>query len=111
MLFNLLRGHNPGLGVVSGTVSGISEPDIIQIPITVTPVMAVFRTTVGNSSDMAVYYRAELGAELTLVTGGSAPADSRLYSERDTRMAVLVSGASAASTATLDYYILGVKKE
>ena len=111
MVFNLLRGHNPGLGVVSGTVLGISEPDIVQIPITVTPIAAIFRTTVGNSSDMAVYYRSELGAELTLVTGGSASANSRIYSERDTRMAVLVSGANMANTAKLDYWILGVKKE
>ncbi|MBQ6703203.1 MAG: hypothetical protein IJN08_00150 [Clostridia bacterium] len=111
MLFNLLRGHNPGLGVISGTVTGITGPKIIQIPITVQPIMAVFRTTVGNSSEMAVYYRAELGAELTLVTGGSAPVNSRLYYEMDVRMAVLVDGASTANTAAFEYYILGVKKE
>ncbi|MBR5291429.1 MAG: hypothetical protein IKU32_00780 [Clostridia bacterium] len=111
MLFNLLRGHNPGLGVVSGTVTGISDPDIIQIPLTVTPVVAVFRTAVGSSSEVAVYYRAELGGEFTLVTGGSAPVNSRVYSRGDTRISVLVSGASTANTATLDYYILGVKKE
>lgn len=111
MLFNLLRGHNPGLGVVSGAISGIDSPTISQIPITVIPLAAMFRTTVGSSSEMAVYYRAELGAELTLVTGGSAPANTRLYSERDTRMAMLTSGASTANVATLEYFILGVKKE
>jgi len=111
MLFNLLRGHNPGMGVVSGTVSGITAAGIEQIPITVTPLVAIFRTTVGSSSEMAVYYRAELGAELTLITGGSAPAKSRLYYEIDTYMAVITTGASKANTATLDYWILGVKKE
>ncbi len=111
MLFNLLRGFDPGLGVVSGTVSGINQAQISQIPITVTPVAAMFRTSVGSASELAVYYRAEPGAALTLFTGGSAPANTRLYSERDTRMAVLTSGASAANVATLEYYILGVKKE
>lgn len=111
MLFNLLKGQDPGIGVVSGTVSGITEPGIAQIPITVKPLVAVFRTTVGGSSEMAVYYRSELGAELTLITGGSASANTRLYSERDTRIAALTSGASKANAAKLDYWILGVKKE
>lgn len=111
MLFNLLRGYNPGLGVISGTISGIDSALISQIPLTVTPVAAIFRTTVGGSSEMAVYYRAEPGAQLTLVTGGSAAANTRLYSEGETRISVLTSGAGTASIATLEYYILGVKKE
>ena len=111
MLFNLLRGHNPGLGVISGSLAGIDGYQLISIPLSVTPLMAVFRTAVGGMSEIAVYYRSELGAELTLITGGSAPAKSRLYYEIDTYMAVITTGASKANTATLDYWILGVKKE
>ncbi|MBQ4610993.1 MAG: hypothetical protein IJB30_04580 [Clostridia bacterium] len=111
MLFNLLRGHNPGLGVISGSLAGIDGYQLISIPLSVTPLMAVFRTAVGGMSEIAVYYRSELGAELTLITGGSAPASTRLYYELDTLMTAMVSGASQGNTAAVEYYILGVKKE
>ncbi|MDD6044121.1 MAG: hypothetical protein PUC76_00495 [Clostridia bacterium] len=111
MLFNLLRGHNPGLGVISGTFSGIDGFDLISIPLTVIPLMAAFRTTVGGSSELAVYYRSALGADLTLISGGKCPVTTRLYSETDTRIVGVVSEASLANTAKVEYIILGVNKE
>ena len=111
MIFNMLRGYEPQIAMITGSVTDIQDDVITFIPLTVTPIAAILRTTVGSSSEMAVYYREGAASDLVLITGGSGVVKTRLYSESEVTMHVLTEGADKSNVAKLEYWIVGVKRE
>ena len=110
MLFNLLSGVSLELETLSGAFGNLTKPQILKIPLTLTPLMVAFRTTVGSTSELAVYYRAAAREEFSMRVSSGSLARCRLSSVYTEQMLAVVEDASAANTASVEYYILGVKR-
>lgn len=112
MLFNMVSGISYGLETVSGSFSGISAPRVLTVSKTVEPLLLAIKTTVGSSTELIAYYRRKPEDSFESRTGGStSPVTCRLLGEYATKLLLTVRSASEANTASVEYYILGVKKQ
>jgi len=110
MVFNMTAGLSLELQAVSGAFANLTAPQVLKIPLAVRPLLVLLRTGVGSASELAAYYRAGLDGEFELRLGGGCAAACRLQGEYATELLATVTGASPANAASLEYYILGVKK-
>ncbi len=111
MLFNLLCGVNYEMKMVSGSFEGIDSPRVLTVNKTVDPLALIIKTSVGSSGEMIAYCREKPADGFFSAASGSAPVTCRLLGEYGAKLLLTVHGASAASCADVEYYILGVKRQ
>jgi len=110
MLINMTRGANMELDTVSGSLS-LTSTDLIIVQIPVEPLLVLLRTTAGGATELAAHYRQKSADDFTVKA--SSPAGvvtARVYGETWRSISFHVTNVSTANPATLEYYIMGVKR-
>ena len=101
------------LDVSTNTYSNLTEYQVIEMPITVTPLTIILKTTAGGAVDICTYYRSDQDDDFTLCYDGSdSGAYARLVSSSgETYDSLLIScnGVSTSQPATLECIVMGVK--
>ena len=95
----------------SKTFTGIESSQSLQMPLTVTPLLILLRTSAGGNAELCSYYRSDPLADYTMRTSnGGASVSTRLEYDWDTYLRLSCSGGTMAQPATLECIVLGVKK-
>ena len=111
MIFNWIYGTELEMEAVTKTYSDITEYSIFHLPLTVSPLAVILRTSAGDDAELSPYYRADQNGDVTLrVSQGSCPVSSRMYAELEETLMLTCSGGTAALPATLECITLGVKR-
>ena len=111
MIFNWIYGTELEMEAVTKTYSDITEYSIFHLPLTVSPLAVILRTSAGDDAELCTYYRADQNGDFTLrVSQGSCPVSSRMYAELEETLMLTCSGGTAALPATLESITLGVKR-
>lgn len=111
MIFNCIYGTELEMEAATKTYSNITEYAIYHLPLTVSPLAVILRTSAGNDAELCTYYRADQDGNFTLrVSQGQCPASSRMYAELEESLMLTCSGGTTALPATLECIVLGVKR-
>ena len=79
MIFNWIYGTELEMEAVTKTYSDITEYSIFHLPLTVSPLAVILRTSAGDDAELCTYYRADQNGDFTLrVSQGSCPVSSRM---------------------------------
>lgn len=110
MIFNWNYGIDLCLELVSKTFAGIDSDSSLEMPLTLSPIAILLRTSTEESSELCVYYRTDMAENYTMRAGSEDGARTRLAQEKETHLLLACTGAAAARPATVECIILGVKK-
>ena len=62
MIFNWIYGTELEMEAVTKTYSDITEYSIFHLPLTVSPLAVILRTSAGDDAELCTYYRADQNA-------------------------------------------------
>ena len=63
MIFNWIYGTELEMEAVTKTYSDITEYSIFHLPLTVSPLAVILRTSAGDDAELCTYYRADQNAQ------------------------------------------------
>lgn len=110
MILNWIYGTEMELEITTKTYTGIEAYQLIEMPLTVTPLAVLLRTSAGGKAELCAYYRADQDGAYTMrASAGDAPAYSRLHTDLGDALMLTCSGGTAAQPASLECVALGVK--
>ena len=66
MIFNWIYGTELEMEAVTKTYSDITEYSIFHLPLTVSPLAVILRTSAGDDAELCTYYRADQNGDFTL---------------------------------------------
>ena len=110
MIFNWIYGMEMDLGTASKTFSGVQAYSVLEMELTVNPLVILMRTTAGGVSDLCAYYRTDPDGSFSLrASDGQGDAYCRLVSCVEGELLLSCSGATAEQPANIECIALGVK--
>lgn len=113
MLIQLMGGTPPvEYEVVTGTQSNVTSTPL-TISNTPIPLVVTVKITVGSNSSLYTFYRTDTTtafADTDAVTVGNCPVTCSILGAYTTSVLLSLRNASATNSATVEYWVLGVKK-